>query len=168
LVVFAVIRALVIAATTSLAFGLNLSHGEWLPVAAIVAMKPGLDQTKTAGVQRLIGALMGAAAAALLLLIPANEHGLHLLAITHGLEIVAIVLFMHAAAVRFWNYAFYTAAMAAGVLILLDLPQPSNYGAEGYRVLWTLCGVGIGVLVMVVADLLAKDRAKTPSASHPT
>ena len=56
---------------------------------------------------------------------------------------VALVLLMHGAAVRFWNYAFYTGAIAAGVLILMDLPQPSSYSAEGYRVLWTLCGVAI-------------------------
>jgi hypothetical protein len=52
----------------------------------------------------------------LLLLIPANEHGLRMLSITHGLEVVALVLFMHAVAIRFWNYAFYRAAIAAGVL----------------------------------------------------
>jgi hypothetical protein len=69
---------------------------------------------------------------------------------------------MHGAAVRFWNYALYCGAIAAAGLILLDLPQPSDYAAEGYRVLWTLCGVGIGVLVMLLAGLLAKRTAKTP------
>jgi len=168
-IMFAVIRALVIAGTTALAFGLNLSHGYWMPIAAIVAMKPSLEQATLVAVQRLAGALIGAAAAVLLLLIPANEHGLRLLSITHGLEVVAIVLFMHAAAVRFWNYALYCGAIAAGVLILLDLPQPSNYGAEGYRVLWTLCGVAIGVLVMLLAGLLGRRTAKAPphSAAQP-
>jgi Fusaric acid resistance protein-like len=164
LIMFAVIRAVVIAGTTALAFGLNLPHGYWMPIAAIVAMKPSLEQTTLIGVQRLAGALIGAAAAALLLLIPANEHGLRLLSITHGLEVVALVLFMHAAGIRFWNYAFYCGAIAAGVLLLMDLPQPSNYGAEGYRVLWTLCGVAIGVLVMLLAGLLAK---RAPAAKQP-
>jgi uncharacterized membrane protein YccC len=80
--------------------------------------------------------------------------------IDRALEVVAIVLLMHAAAVRFWNYAFYYAAITAGVLLLVDLPQPSNYAAEGYRVLWALCGVGIGVIVMFLASLLAKRRTK--------
>ena len=77
---------------------------------------------------------------------------------------VALVLFMHAAAIRFWNYALYCAAVATGVLLLLDLPQPANYAAEGYRLLWTLCGVAIGVLVMLLAGLLAK---RAPAARHP-
>jgi len=162
LIMFAVIRALVMAGTVALAFGLNLSHGYWLPIAAMVAMKPSLQQSTLVAVQRLAGALIGAAAAALLLLIPASEHGLRLFAVERGLEVVALVLLMHGAAIRFWNYALYCGAIAAGVLILVDLPQPSNYAAEGYRVLWTLCGAGIGVLVMLLAGLLAKRTAKAP------
>ncbi len=53
-------------------------------------------------------------------------------------------------------------AITAGVLILLDLPLPSNYRSEGDRVLWALCGVGIGVLVMLLGGLLAKLTAKAP------
>ncbi|MFC8434962.1 hypothetical protein [Streptomyces sp. NPDC057253] len=105
------------------------------------------------------GALIGAVVAVLLLLIPAGVHGLRLFAVERGLEVVAIVLLLHAAAMHFWNYALHTAAVAA-VLILVDLPQPSHYADEGYRVLWTLCGVGIGLLVMVLAGLLAKRTAK--------
>jgi fusaric acid resistance family protein len=162
MIMFALIRAIAIAAAAALAFGLNLSHGYWMPIAAIVAMKASLDQTTVVAAQRLIGALAGAIVAALLLLIPASEHGLRLFAISRGLEVVAIVLLMHAAAVRFWNYAIYCAAIAAAVLTLIDLPQPSDYAAEGYRVLWTLCGVGIGVLVMLLAGLLARRTAQAP------
>jgi len=121
-----VIRALVMAGTVALAFGLDLSHGYWLPIAAMVAMKPSLEQATLVAVQRLAGALIGAAVAALLLLIPAGEHGLRLFAVERGLEVVALVLLMHGAAIRFWNYALYCAAIAAGVLILVDLPQPSD------------------------------------------
>ena len=129
-------------------------------------MKPSVQQATLVAVQRLASALIGAAAAALLL-IPANEHGLRLFAIDRGLEVVALVLLMHGAAIRFWNYALYGAATAAGVLILVDLPQPSNYSAEGYRVLWTLCGVGIGVLVMLLAGLVAKRTAAAPPRQAP-
>jgi hypothetical protein len=160
LIMFAVIRALAIAGAVAIAFGPDLSHGLWLPIATIIAMKPSLEQTTLVAAQRLAGALIGAGAAALLLLIPANETGSRLFAISLGLEVVALVLLMHGVAIRFCNYALYAGAVAAGVLILVDLPQPSNYSAEGYRVLWTLCGVGIGVVVMLLAALLARRTAK--------
>jgi Fusaric acid resistance protein-like len=166
-VMFAVIRALVIAGTIALAFGLNLSHGYWMPIAAIVALKPRLDQAVLVGAQRIAGALIGSVVAALVLLIPTSEHGLRLFAVLRGLEIVALVLLMHAVAIRFWNYALYTATIAAGVLILIDLPQPSDYAAEGYRVAWTACGIAIAVVVMLLAQLLAKHTAKPTPRSAP-
>jgi len=125
-------------------------------------MKPSLEQTTLVAVQRVAGALIGAAAAVLLLLIPASEHGLKLLAVTIGLYFVGLVFLMHGVAIRFWNYALYCGAIAAGVLVLMDLPRQSNYGAEGDRVLWTLCGVGIAFVVMLLAGLLAKRQAKAP------
>ena len=167
LIMFAVLRAIVIAGTVALAFGLNLSHGYWMPIAAIVAMKASLDQTTLAAVQRLAGALFGAAAAVLLLLIPASEHGLRLVVVTLGLQTVALVIVINGIGIRFWNYALYYGCISAGVLTLLDLGQPTDYATEGYRVLWALCGVAIGVLVMFLAGLLAKRRAKAPAQPAP-
>ena len=167
LIMFAVIRALVMAGTIAIAYGANPPHGIWLVVGAVIAMQPSLGQAVLISAQRVAGAAIGAVAAMLVLLIPANETGSHLFAITLGLEVVALVCLMHGMAIRFWNYALYTAAVAAGVLILIDLPQPSNYSAEGYRVLWTLCGVAIGVFVMLLAGLLGKRKAKAPPQQAP-
>jgi Fusaric acid resistance protein-like len=162
IIIYAVIRAAVVGGTFAIAYGANLSHGYWMVIAAFVAMKPSLVQSTVVGLQRLAGALIGAAAAVLLMLIPANVHGLQLVAITIGLQAVAFVFFLHAAGIRFWNYAIYCAFIAAGVLTLSDLPQPTNYNAEGERVLWTLCGVAIAVVVMLLAGLLSKAAAKKP------
>lgn len=163
LITYAVLRALVMAGTLAIAFGAtSASHGYWLPVAAIVAMKPSLEQSTLTAVQRVAGALIGGVAAGLLLLIPANVHGLHLFATDRGLEVVALILLIHGVGVRFCNYALYYSAISAGVLLLIDIPQPTNYGDEGYRLLWTLCGVAIGVLVMLLAGLLGRRTAKAP------
>jgi uncharacterized membrane protein YccC len=168
LIAFAVLRAVGAAGAIAIAFGAGLSHADWTPIAALVAMKPSLDQTTVVALQRVVGALIGAVAAALLLLIPANEHGSKAVSIRHALEVVAIVILIHGVAIRFWNYALYTAAIAAGVLLFIDLPRPSDYSAEGDRVLWTLVGVAIAVLVMLLGNLLAKRSAKKrPEAAAP-
>jgi hypothetical protein len=160
MIMFALIRAIAVAGTVALAFGANLPHGYWLAISASIAMKGSLEQTTLTAVQRIVGTLIGAAAAALVLLIPASEHGLNLLSITIGLSVVALVLLVHAVAMLFWNYAFYAAALTAGILILSDLLRPSDYATEGARVAWTLCGVGIAVLVMLLAGPLAKRTTK--------
>jgi hypothetical protein len=65
--------------------------------------------------------------------------------------------------IRTVNYALYCTAIAGFVLIAMDLPHPSNFADEGRRVLFTLAGVGIGVLVMLLAGLLQK-RSSTAKA----
>jgi hypothetical protein len=79
---------------------------------------------------------------------------------------MVIVFLTLATSIRGVNYALYNAAVAAGVLIAMDLPHPTNFGAEGRRVLFTFIGVGIGFLVMLLGNLLAERTAKpagTPS-----
>ena len=73
---------------------------------------------------RTARALIGAAAAVLLMLIAASEHGLKLISIRHALEVLVIVFVLHGTAIRFWNYSLCTAAIAAGVLLAIDLPTP--------------------------------------------
>src|SRR5512146_350847 len=112
LVMFAVLRALVMAGTVAIAFGAaSAMHGYWMAIAAIVAMTPSLEQSTLIGVQRVAGAIIGGVAAGLLLLIPANVHGLRLFATDLGLELVALVLLIHGLGIRFWNYALYCGAI---------------------------------------------------------
>ena len=86
-----------------------------------------------------------------------------------ALEVIIVVLFAVAASIRFVNYAWYTAAMAAALLTAMDVPHPSSLADEGRRILFTFAGVGIAVIVMFLADRL-KTRAaaaapKSPQAS---
>lgn len=159
LIMFAVIRALALAITVAIAFGLHLPNADWMPIAALAAMKPSLEQTTLVAEQRVIGALIGAILASALMLTVDNKH---------ALEVVTLVLFVLAGATCFVNYALYCAAVAGGVLIAIDIPHPSNLGAEGQRVLFTFIGVGIGVVVMLLANMLAKRSAKaSPHAASP-
>ena len=49
------------------------------------------------------------------------------------------------------------------VLIAIDIAHPTDFASEGRRVLFTLAGVGIGVLVMLLANPLQK-RGSTGTA----
>lgn len=150
MILFALIRALALSIAVAIAFGLDVQNALWMPIATIVAMKPSLQQSALVAEQRIAGALMGAAVAALFLLTVDNKH---------ALEVVIVVLAALAASIRTVNYALYSAAIAGAVLIAMDLPHPTNLAAEGRRVLFTLIGVGIGVVVMLLAGLLQKRTA---------
>lgn len=150
-ILFGVIRAVAVTAAVAIAFGLHVPDADWMPIAALVAMKGSLDQTTLVAEQRLVGALIGAAVAAAFLLTLGSKH---------ALEVVIVVLAAIAASIRGVNYALYCAAIAGAVLIGIDLPHPTNFTAEFHRVLFTLAGVAIAWLVMVLAGVIQKRSAK--------
>ena len=150
-VLFALIRALAVAIAVAIAFGLHVANADWMPIATFVAIKGSLQQTTLVAEQRVAGALLGAALAALFLLTVHDKH---------ALEVVIVLLAVVAASIRTVNYALYCTAIAALVLIAMDLPHPTDFADEGRRVLFTLVGVGIGVLVMLLANLIQKRSAK--------
>jgi hypothetical protein len=151
-VMFALIRAVAVTGAVAIAFGFHLPNADWMPIATLVAMKGTLDQTTLVAEQRLMGALIGAVVAGVFLLTVDSRH---------VLEVVIIVLASLAATVRGVNYAIYCAAMAGLVLIAIDLSHAANLKAEADRVLFTLAGVGIAWLVMLLANRLQKGSAKT-------
>jgi len=130
---------------------LHQPNADWMPVSALAAMKPNLQQSALAAEQRLAGTIVGAAVAALFLLTVHNKI---------ALALVIVVLGALAGAIRTVNYTWYCAAVAGAVLIGLDLPHPSSLADEGRRILFTFIGVGIAVLVMFLANQLAK---RTPA-----
>ena len=159
-ILFAVIRAVAVSAAVAIAFGLHLPNACWMPIAAIVAMKPSLQQSTFVAEQRLAGTILGAAVAALVLLAVDS---------TTALEVVVVVLFALAGSIRTVSYTWYTAAVAGAVLIAMDVPHPSDLADEGRRILFTLAGVGISIIVLLLAGLLQKHAAKAaPQApAHP-
>ncbi len=153
IVLFALVRALALAASAAIAFGLHEPNADWMVIATLIAMKPSIEQSRLVGLQRVIGAAIGAAVAIPILLVVHDKV---------ALEAAIILLAALGASIHGVNYAYYTAAIASAALIAADIPHPSNYAAEGRRVLFTFIGVGIGVLVMFVADRL-KQHSSQPA-----
>jgi len=159
LILFAVIRAVAVSIAVAITFGLALPDAYWMPVAAIIAMKPDLQQSALIATQRLAGAIIGAAVAALFLVAVDN---------LTALKVIIVILFALAGSIRTVNYAWYTAAVAAAVLVAIDVPHPSNLDAEGRRILFTLAGIGIAMIVMLLANQLQKHQKRTskPAPQH--
>ncbi len=80
-------------------------------------MRTGLEKSALLAEQRLAGAVIGAAVAALFLLTIDNKP---------AFEVIIVVLGGLAASIRAVNYALYCTAVAGAELIALDLPHPSS------------------------------------------
>lgn len=154
IVAFSVLRALAVTVAVAIAWAFDLPNAYWMPLAALIAMKPTLEQSTLVAEQRLAGALIGSVLAAVFLLSIDSKH---------ALEVLIVLFLALGTTIRMVNYAFYTALTAAGALVALNLPNPANLSAEGERVVYTLVGVGIGVLVMLLGGLLAKRTSNEPA-----
>jgi hypothetical protein len=154
IILFALIRAIAVAIAVAIPFGLDLPEADWMPLATLVALKPDLGQSTLVAEQRLAGAILGALVAAVLLLAVDDKQ---------VLEVAVVLVLTTGAAIHGVNYALYNAAIAAGVLIAIDLPHPSDLADEGLRVLYTFLGVGLAVLVMLLATQLGKRAAAKPA-----
>jgi hypothetical protein len=121
LILFAVIRAVAVAIAVAIAFGLKLPDAYWMPIAAIIAMKPSMQQSTLAAEQRVAGTIAGAVAAAVVLLAVDNRT---------ALKVVIVVLFALAGSIRTVSYTWHTEAVAGAVLIAADTPpdQPHRRG----------------------------------------
>jgi uncharacterized membrane protein YccC len=147
---FALIRAVALAISVAIAFGLDTPNAYWMPAATLVAMRPSLEQSRLVAEQRLAGAIIGATVAAVFLFTIDSQPAL-------GFVIVAFLAI--AMSIRSVNYALYCSAVAAAVLIAMGLPHPTDLAGEAERVLFTFLGVGIGVVFMFLTDLLQKRAA---------
>jgi hypothetical protein len=150
IVLFVLIRAVAVSGAIAIAFGLHLTDADWIPLATLIAMKPTVGQSTLRGTQRLAGTALGAAIAAVFLVAVTSPR---------ALEEIIIALMGVGVSIYVVNYACYAAAITAAVLIALDLPHPGNLAAEGRRIFYTLAGVAIAIVVMVLASLLQKRKA---------
>ena len=107
-------------------------------------------RTELVALQRLTGAIIGALVAMVFLLAVDNKH---------ALEVVVVLLGSLAATIRGVNYALYCGAIAELVLVGMDISHPTNFSAEFHRVLFTMAGVGIAWLVMLLANQMQKHSA---------
>jgi hypothetical protein len=155
IVAFVLIRAIAVSGAAAIAFGLGLTNADWMPLATLVAMKTTLRQSTLRGVQRLVGTALGAGIAAAFL-VTVTSH--------RALEEIIIVLIGLAMSIYAVNYVFYAAGIAAAVLIALDLPHPTDLAAEGRRIFYTFAGIGIAIVVMVLAGFLQR-RSTAASSS---
>jgi uncharacterized membrane protein YccC len=154
-VLFALIRAFALAASAAVAYAFHEPNADWMVIATLIAMKPSIEQSRLVGLQRVIGAGIGAVVAIPILLAVHDKD---------AFVVIIILLAAIGAAIHGMNYAYYTAAIAGAALIAADLPHPTNYAAEGRRVLFTFIGVGIAVVVMFIADGMQKRSAKAALA----
>jgi uncharacterized membrane protein YccC len=127
--------------TTALWQGLNLTHGIWLTISAVVVIQPRRSDTRAKGMNRVVGTLIGAAVAtACAAVMPAN-------AFTVALAVALTILLC-------WGSGRLRDPMPLAalttVLVFTFDRQEHALAAGFWRCVEIIAGVGIGLALTAI------------------
>ena len=140
----AVVLGVLSAATMYWALANNISHGYWIAVTLVVALRPLPEQRADTLRGRLLGTLLGAVIAFVVIVT---------LPVWLGALVAAICLVLLAAYSMSGDYFMQTLFLTPMLLIFATLGD-ENKGITytGERVFFTIVGVAVGVVALVVLD----------------
>jgi len=138
---YTVRAALAAGITTAVWQGLNLAHGIWLTVSAVVVVQPRRADTRLKGTNRIVGTLIGAAVAtACAAVMPAN-------AFTVGLAVALTILLC-------WGSGRLRDPMPLAalttVLVFTFDRQEQSLAAGFWRCVEIIGGVAVGLAVTAI------------------
>lgn len=152
---FAVLRAVAVAFAVVLGFWWFSSYPLWTAITVIVVVKPSAGQTASIVVQRTLGTAVGAVIAMTVAqVLPRGETGVVIALLVSAFFMVA---FLSA------NYTLFATFLTAMLLFGLRLVQGDAFEAGWERLLATVVGAGIALLVVVVA--LGYRRVSPPATT---
>ncbi len=142
---YAVRQGLTVATAAELARYLELASGYWVPMTALIVLKPGLRETFQRGLERVAGTLLGAALATLLV------HALRLDPVTvAGLTVLFAWLAYTLINV---NYGVFAVFLTGYIVFLLDFGGLSTQVVAARRAVNTALGGGLALLSYVTVLL---------------
>jgi uncharacterized membrane protein YccC len=114
-------------------------RGYWIPLTALLVLRPDFTTTFSRGVARLLGTILGAVLTTVLLAVLAPNNEL--------LVILDIIMAYLAFSVLFVNYALFSVFVTAEVVFLLTFVDPQPLSTVADRALNTVVG---GILALLI------------------
>ena len=119
-----------------------VQRGYWIPLTALLVLRPDFSNTFTRGVARLLGTIIGAVLLSILIarLAPNNV----------AFVILASILLYLSYTFLFANYAIFSVFVTAEVVLLLTFVIPTPLMTADYRAINTVIGGGLALLAYVL------------------
>ncbi len=129
------------------------ARGYWIPLTALLVLRPDFSSTFSRGLARMLGTMLGAVLAALVAAFLARSQGILVLC-----DVLALYL---AYAILFANYAIFSVFITMEVVFLLSFITPQPPVTAAYRAIDTAIG---GVLALLIYILWPTwERAQVPA-----
>lgn len=144
--------AIAVGAATALYLLAAIPRGYWLAMTALIVLKPEFRETFVTGTARILGTLVGAALATLLLRLLGTHHAV--------LTLLLLTCVWAGYALFRVNYTLFTLSFTAYVVLLLTLSGVAGATAARYRLIDTVAGGLLALLVYAVWPTWESYRAR--------
>ena len=135
----------------------HLSRGYWIPMTALLVLRPEFHDTFTRGLARIAGTIAGAGVATLIVHIYSPGHG--------ALTLLVLVFAFGCFALFRINYALYAVCLTAYVVFILMLSGVGEMTAAKLRDLYTIEGGALALLIYAVWPTWAASSARASLAA---
>jgi hypothetical protein len=152
---FAVLRTLAVVLSSLVGFWIAPDYAYWAPITVIIVVKPSPSETASIAVQRTLGTALGA-----LVAVAAVQQLPDIVAyavIGFVVSAFFMVAFMNA------NYTLFAAFLTSTLVFAMRLAQADAFEAGIDRILATLAGAVISLVIVVVATQLHDRTANAQS-----
>jgi hypothetical protein len=146
---YAMLLALTGFAAEAVALKAHFHNAYWIPMTALIIMKPDLLLTNARSIARLGGTLVGAALATLLAM-ALHPHGI-------WLSLLVVVSMYLAYALQNVNYALYAIPLTSYIAFILAIGRAPERDVAEYRVIATAIG---GVIAMLIHAVYVREELR--------
>jgi uncharacterized membrane protein YccC len=146
--------AITLGVSTEIYRHFGFANGYWIPMTALLVLRPGLTDTVSRAIARTVGTLTGAmlASYAIALLTPGPP----------VLALFALIFAWLAYALNLVNYGLFTVCLTAYIVSLLGLANlPGNVVAY-HRAISTIIGGGLALTVRLIVIRYRKHHVSQP------
>ena len=138
------VRASIMVATATLLYRwLHIPDGYWIPLAVIAVLQPDATSGRTRALQRALGTMVGVAVAAVVIATTRSDTVLLVCVLATSAGLFAL---------KARNYFWTVALLTPLVLLMLTIVHPSGLRIIGYRVVDTLAGTALALVVVELGD----------------
>lgn len=148
---YALRLAVTIGVSTEIYRRLHYPSGYWIPMTALLVLKPGLTDTVSRAIARMIGTMSGAIVVSFCL---AHMHTTPI--VLAGFTVLSAWL---AYGLLNVNYALFSMAVTSYIVFLLSLNAVPGHTLAVRRTFCTLLGAGIALLVRIAVVFLRRRRS---------
>jgi uncharacterized membrane protein YccC len=153
----AVRLAVTIAVGTAIYRYVHLDRGYWLPMTALLVLRPEYHDTLARGLARVGGTILGAAIATVIV---------HALAPSPGMLTLLVLVFVWGCYALFRiNYAVFTVCLTGYVVFILMLSGVAEMTAASLRAVYTIEGGALALIVYAVWPTWASQTARASLAA---